>query len=113
MSAAVSMSDLGAPVGEYVTGTATCTNGGPNIATNPTCSVTGLPVGATLGCTPALPATLESGAAVTCSMQYAMPAAAVTVTVTAGSATEDRTPANNSASWTTNLTPTFLQPGVP
>jgi hypothetical protein len=111
MSATVSMSDVGAPVGEYVTGTATCTNGGPDVATNPTCSVTGLPVGATLDCTPApLPATLERGAAVTCSMYYAMPAAAVTVTVTAGSATEDRTPANNTDSATTSLTPFFLQP---
>jgi hypothetical protein len=114
MSAVVSMSDVGAPVGEHVTGTATCTNGGPDVATNPTCSVTGLPVGATLNCRPVpLPATLERGAAITCSMEYAMPTAAVTVTVTAGSATEDRTPTNNMASATTSLTPFFLQPRVP
>ncbi len=113
MRATVSMSDVGAPPGEYVTGTATCTNDGPDVATTPTCTVTGLPAGATINCTPTpLPATLASTAAITCSLMYAMPAVAVTVTVTAGSATADGTPANNTATATTNVTPTAPPTGT-
>lgn len=86
--------------GAVVTGTATCTNAGPSVASAPTCNVSGLPVGATVACLPSpLPATLAVGASLTCSISFSAPASgSVTVLVSAGSATADPVPGNNHAS---------------
>lgn len=83
--------------GQPVTGTLTCTNAGPDPATSATCGATGLPSGASVTCTPnPVPNPLAVGATVSCAVSYTAPATPVTLTGTAG-ASNDSTPANNTA----------------
>jgi hypothetical protein len=87
-----------------VSGTFTCTNNGPNPAVAATCSISGLPPGATVSCTPAVPTAtpLPSGSSITCSASYTAPSdGAVTPTITAGSSTSDPNSANNASPATT------------
>ena len=89
-------------VGNTVTGSFTCTNGGPDSAIAASCSIAGLPSGATVSCTPTVPtsAPLASGSAVVCNVSYVMPATPVSATVTASSSTPDPSTTNNTASTT-------------
>jgi large repetitive protein len=87
-----------ATAGQPVTVTGVCTNAGPSAAASPTCALSGLPAGATQTCTPApAPNPLATGASISCSSTFTAPAdgAALSITTTAGSATTDPTPANN------------------
>jgi large repetitive protein len=107
MAAAVNGFPATANAGNTVTGTVTCANNGPSIANNATCAVSGIPAGALVVCTPAVPAaSLAVGAPISCSVSYAAPASGtVTATVTAGSSTADPVSGNNTASAATNVTP--------
>jgi hypothetical protein len=99
MRAAVSGFPASAPANTPVSGTATCTNGGPATATNATCAVTGA---TPASCTPA--PTLASGAAISCTVSYTMPLiGSGAVTVTAHSDTSDPTLANDTATATTTV----------
>ncbi|HEY5366684.1 MAG TPA: hypothetical protein VIL19_09420, partial [Casimicrobiaceae bacterium] len=95
-----------ATAGTTVSGTFTCTNNGPNPAVAATCSISGLPSGATVSCVPDVPTTtpLASGSSITCSASYTAPSdGAVTPTVTAGSSTSDPNSANNTSPVTTSV----------
>ncbi|QIL72539.1 IPTL-CTERM sorting domain-containing protein [Diaphorobacter sp. HDW4B] len=89
----------------------TCTNAGPSVADNATCTVTGAPTGATTICTPASPVTsLAVGASITCETKFTpKDAAIVTITTTAGSTTTDPVPTNNVAK---TLTPAASDPAA-
>ena len=93
--------------GQTVTGQITCTNNGPSVAVNATCTMPGLPAGATIACAPSSPdPSLASGAALTCSVTYTAPATGtVSATVTAASDTADSNPANNTLPYSANVTP--------
>ncbi|KPF69967.1 hypothetical protein IP84_03580 [beta proteobacterium AAP99] len=107
MAAAIAGFPTSAAAGSTVTGTVTCTNNGPSPAVNPTCNVTTVPPGATISCAPnPTPNPLASGASITCTVSFVVPATGgVTVTGTAGSATPDPNPANNTAQSAVNTVP--------
>lgn len=95
-----------ATAGATVSGTFTCTNNGPNPAVAATCTISGLPPGATVTCVPDVPTTtpLAPGSSITCSASYTAPRdGAVTPTVTAGSSTSDPNSANNASPVTTSV----------
>lgn len=84
--------------GQTVTGTITCSNNGPDLAAAASCTIPGLPAGATVSCTPTSPTVspLASGSSMTCNVSYVAPASGtVSATVTAGSSTPDPIPLNN------------------
>ncbi len=87
--------------GQTVTGTVTCTNTGPDAASNAICNVNGLPAGATVTCTPTSPqATLANGGTISCQVSYVAPnplTDPVTV-VGATDASNDPNTTNNTAS---------------
>jgi hypothetical protein len=102
-----------ATAGTTVSGTFTCTNNGPNPAAAATCSISGLPPGATVSCVPDVPTTtpLAPGSSITCSASYTAPSAgAVTPAVTAGSSTSDPNSANNASPVTTSVSPVAAAP---
>ena len=116
VTASVSAPATAAP-GSSVSSTITCTNAGPGTAYAATCTAsatnsTGVAVPVTLGvCTPTTPATLASGASITCVVNYPMPGTAggsntpetaVTVTASTG-ASNDSNPNDNSAQGTTGV----------
>ena len=85
-------------VGRPVTGSYSCKNAGLEAAAMATCAITGLPAGASISCTPHTPtaAPLASGDSISCSVAFTpAKAGSLSVTVTAGSATQDPLPANN------------------
>lgn len=88
-------------VGVPVSGSFSCTNAGPNPAVAASCSISGLPAGASVSCTPSVPmgAPLVSGASIACTVGFT-PTAAGTLTalVTANSGMTDPVPANNTLS---------------
>jgi hypothetical protein len=99
--------------GSTVTGTFTCTNNGPNPAVAATCAISGLPPGATVTCTPAVPTALPlaAGSSITCTAVYIAPAAgSVTPTITAGSSTSDPNGANNASPVTTAVSAVTATP---
>lgn len=84
--------------GATVTGTVTCTNNGPLVANNATCSVSGLPAGAQVTCTPGSPqSTLAVGASIVCAVSYIAPATGAVTLVASTGADGDSNPANNTA----------------
>ncbi|MCG8987662.1 DUF11 domain-containing protein [Delftia acidovorans] len=88
-----------ANVGVPVKGSFVCTNAGPNAAAFANCSIAGLPAGASISCTPAVPtgAPLASGASISCTVSFTPTTqGSLTATVTAVSGTTDPEPANNS-----------------
>lgn len=93
--------------GQLVSGQITCTNAGPSAAVNATCSIPGLPAGATTACTPASPAaSLANGATLICNVSYTAPASGtVSTTVTAASGTADSNPGNNTLPYAAAVTP--------
>lgn len=99
MVATISGIPATAPAGSTVMGTISCANNGPSAAANATCTVAGLPPGATVVCLPATPLpTLAVGAAITCEVSFVAPATGtVTVVATAASSTTDPDNTNNSA----------------
>ncbi|MEO7433608.1 MAG: hypothetical protein ABIR62_16665, partial [Dokdonella sp.] len=96
-----------ANAGDPVHGTFTCTNNGPGVAANATCTVAGLPAGAVVFCTPAPPvATLPVGGVINCTVDFTAPLTGpISGTATAGSDTPDPNPANNTAVATLAITP--------
>jgi large repetitive protein len=86
-----------APANGTVTGTLTCTNLGPSVASPATCAVTaGLPLGAVVNCVPsAMVGNLASGASIVCSVSFTIPPEGVSLVATAGSGTGDPSPLNN------------------
>ena len=98
--------------GVEVTLVSTCTNAGPSVADNATCTVTGAPTGATTVCTSASPTTsLAVGANMRCETKFTpKDSTIVTITTTAGSSTTDPQPGNNVAK---TLTPASDPASVP
>ncbi|HOB66273.1 hypothetical protein [Ottowia sp.] len=90
--------------GQTVSGTITCLNTGPGTAAAPSCSVAGLPAGATVTCSPdPAPATLPKGSAITCQVSYTA-ATSQTVAVTGKTnASNDPNAANNEATQTVTV----------
>ncbi|MGL4574105.1 MAG: CshA/CshB family fibrillar adhesin-related protein [Burkholderiaceae bacterium] len=86
-----------ATAGQPVTVSGVCTNAGPSTAASPACALSGLPAGATQTCTPApAPNPLAVGQSITCTSTFNAPASGpLNITTTAGSATPDPVPANN------------------
>ncbi len=82
--AATAAAPAAARVGESITVTGTCTNNGPDASAKAGCALSGLPAGATQTCTPAVPAALASGSAITCTSTFA-PNAVGTLSITATS----------------------------
>jgi large repetitive protein len=108
MQAAFSGFPANPAAGSTVTGQLTCTNNGPSVAANATCAVSGLPAGASLVCSPASPtASLAVGAAIVCDVRYTAPlnGGVVALTGTAGSATADPQPLNNSVASAASVVP--------
>jgi uncharacterized repeat protein (TIGR01451 family) len=106
MQATISGFPANPPAGSTVSGTVTCVNKGPSVAADATCLATGAPAGATVICSPSSPVSfLGVGSAMSCSVSYTAPAGGgpVTITGTAGSATADPVPANNTANATSNV----------
>jgi hypothetical protein len=102
-----------AVAGTTVNGTFTCTNNGPNPAVAATCSITGLPPGATVTCTPPVPTAtpLPAGSSIACTASYTAPAGgSVTPTITAGSSTSDPNGSNNAAPVTTAVSAAVVTP---
>ena len=97
-----------APAGSTVTGTVTCTNAGPSIATNASCNVSTSPsAGVTVTC-PAYPITLAVGASTSCSVSYTVPGGAPAtfpVTANASSGNTDPVPGNNQSSQAVGVVP--------
>lgn len=93
--------------GSTATGTLTCTNGGPSMATSASCAISGLPAGATVSCVPASPVdSLAVGSSLVCNISYTVPASgAVNLSGTANSATTDPSGANNVDTATQTITP--------
>lgn len=86
---------LGAVAGTPVTVSGTCTNDGPSPAVAPTCTLTGLPAGATFSCAPSV-GTLAAGSWITCTSSFTAPTSGtLNITTTAGSSTADPQPGNN------------------
>jgi hypothetical protein len=87
--------------GQTVDGFVTCTNLGPNPASNATCTVTGVPIDVAVICTPSTPLNpLPVGHSISCRVSYTFPSTggtALTVTGRAGSDATDPQPANNTA----------------
>ncbi|MET4576865.1 IPTL-CTERM sorting domain-containing protein [Ottowia thiooxydans] len=84
--------------GQTITGTVTCTNAGPSEAVAASCSISGLPVGATVICNPSSPTATPLGTtnSMTCAVSYVAPDSGfVNATITAGSSTSDPLPSNN------------------
>ena len=97
-----------AAAGSVVTGNFTCTNNGPSSAAAATCDISGLPAAATVTCTPTVPtaAPLASGSAVVCSVSYTAPVSgSVSGVATTGSSTTDSNAANNTAPFSTAISP--------
>jgi hypothetical protein len=73
-----------------------CTNAGPDAATNVACSFGGLPAQATVTCNPASPqATLSVNASIQCSALFPKQSQALSIRITATSATQDPTTSND------------------
>lgn len=73
-----------------------CTNFGPDVAQNASCSFGPLPAGALMSCQPASPqATLAPNAAIECITDFPFQSGGVSIEVTAASATADPQPVNN------------------
>jgi hypothetical protein len=107
MAAAVNLPAT-AVAGSVVTGSFTCTNNGPSSASAATCGISGLPAGAAVTCTPTIPTAspLASGSAIVCNVSYTAPATGpVTGVATAGSSTTDSNVANNTAPYSTAISP--------
>lgn len=106
---AVSLSGFSSNVlaGSTQTGTLTCVNNGPSVATNATCSAAGLPPGASVSCNPTSPTTqLLAGAQMVCSVSYTAPTSGgLTVVGNTSSSTKDSNTSNNSASAAVSVTP--------
>jgi uncharacterized repeat protein (TIGR01451 family) len=96
MSVALSGFPVSAAPGSLITGRAVCTASG-NTSIGATCGVTGLPVGATVVCTPTPPRDLSSGASIVCEVSFTAPASGLLNIVGNTSATNDTVPANNTA----------------
>ena len=92
-------------VGAPVSGSFSCTNAGPSPAAAASCAISGLPAGASVSCTPAVPtgSPLAAGDSIACTVGFT-PAVtgAITALVTAGSATTDLVPSNNAMSFPYN-----------
>lgn len=126
MSAVVSGLPSNPAAGSTVTGSAVCTNNGPDPAVSPSCTVdtASLPPSATVSC-PAAANPLPVGSSVVCAISFTAPAGGtISVGVTAGSATTDPNGANNSASSNVVISPradlsasasvpTLVTPGSP
>jgi hypothetical protein len=85
-------------VGVPVSGSFSCTNEGPSPAASASCAISGLPAGAAVSCSPAVPtgAPLAAGASISCTVSFTPTATgATTALVTAGSATADPALGNN------------------
>jgi uncharacterized repeat protein (TIGR01451 family) len=98
--------------GQTVTGSISCKNNGPSDAAAATCSLPGLPVGATVVCTPTTPtaAPLISGASISCNVSYIAPVSGtVSATVTAGSSSADPTPGNNTTAYSAAILPADMK----
>ena len=93
----------------------TCTNAGPDIAENATCTVTGAPDGAVTSCQPASPVTsLAVGANMVCETKFTPKDASIfTITTTAASTTEDPDLSNNVAKTVDPSTPVAGPAPVP
>jgi hypothetical protein len=99
--------------GYVVSGTFTCTNNGPSPAVAATCSIAGLPSGATVSCTPTVPTVtpLPPGSSIACAASYTVPrSGSVTLTVTAGSGTSDPNTADNVSSTTLSVDTSASEP---
>ena len=98
-------------IGSPISVVTTCTNNGPDAATNATCKVTGAPPGATTTCNPPGPvASLAVGSAITCTTTWTPTSpGTVVLTTTAGSATPDPVP-NNDATTTPAVIPGMINP---
>ena len=92
-------------VGVPVSGSFSCTNAGPSPAASASCAISGLPAGASVTCNPAVPmgSPLAAGASIACTVGFTPTVTgATTALVTAGSATADPTPGNNTMSFPYN-----------
>jgi Bacterial Ig domain/Domain of unknown function DUF11 len=92
--------------GQVVTGQITCRNNGADAAGAATCTIPGLPLGATTVCAPPTPTAspLASGSDIVCNVTYTAPASGtVTATVTAGSTTADPNLANNTTPYSATV----------
>lgn len=90
--------------GSTESGTVTCTNAGPSVAVNASCTVGGsLPPGAQVNC--GAPANLAVGASASCTVSYTVPASgSVALTATATSSTPDPVSSNNTANFSQTVT---------
>lgn len=98
-----SLSGFNSPVipGATVTGTATCTNTSTVVALNASCSVSGLPAGAVISCSPSSPqVTLAAGSSIICTVSFVAPASGSTVVQVTAGANNDGDASNNTATST-------------
>ncbi|MGF6213300.1 DUF6923 family protein [Comamonas sp. 4034] len=102
---ATAPSTVATTVGVPASVTTTCTNNGPNVAVSATCIVTGVPpaTNPVTTCTPTSPvASLAVSATISCTTTFTpIDTTPITITTTAGSATQDPIPGNNAAITTT------------
>ena len=103
-----------ASVGVPYSGTFTCSNGAAPLitATGATCAIAGLPAGLTTVCSPVPPVNVAPGATITCTVSGTPTSpGSSTLTGTTG-ASNDATPANNTATATLNVTGSDMAPDL-
>ena len=102
--------------GATASGTVTCTNSGPGATTASTCELAALPAGSgtvsNFTCTPASPAPLAAGAAITCTFDYAAPATAPAGPVTLEATAAGGSGPNATATTTHQVTVSAAPAGV-
>lgn len=86
-----------------------CRNTGPDAAVDATCTLNGLPAGATILCTPAQPvASLALNARIDCVASFTMPATSVALSLIAANRANDADTNDNTVAQTVNAIPNLI-----